>query len=359
MSGELRVKRVSNYVIDKQLGKGTFGDVKLATHVLTGEKVAIKILEKAKISREEDFNRVVREIQVLKMLNHSNIVKLLEVLDTPHHIFLVTQFVENGELFDYVVKRGKLTEQETCKFFRQLISAVSYCHLRRVCHRDLKLENILLNAANDLKIIDFGLSNILSQENAKFKTACGSPSYVAPEVLSGRKYHGPQVDIWSAGIILYAMLCGTLPFDDEELPKLYKKIGSGQFDIPPFVSASAADLLKKILVVDPEKRFDIKQIISHPWFVETLPEPYEPPAELDLPTLIDFRIVYTMTQAIPEWPGIKVIKALNGNRHNQTTATYYLLSEKRANSGEKKPWSFNEQQQYSYGRWNCFFLFTM
>lgn len=151
-----------------------------------------------------------------------------------------------------------------------------------MCHRDLKLENILLDRQNNLKIIDFGLSNILSQENAKFKTACGSPSYVAPEVLSGRKYHGPQVDVWSSGIILYAMLCGTLPFDDEELPRLYKKIGAGQFDIPAFVSATGADLLRKILVVDPEKRADIKTITNHPWFVETCPEPYVPPADLDV-----------------------------------------------------------------------------
>ena len=139
------------------------------------------------------------------------------------------------------------------------------------------------------------------------------------------------------------MLCGTLPFDDEELPRLYKKIGSGQFDIPAFVSASAADLLRKILVVDPEKRADVKTITSHPWFVETCPEPYVPPADLDVQQLIDFRIVYTMTQAIPEWPALKVIKALNANKHNQLTATYYLLSEKKQTSGKNKPWTFAEQ----------------
>lgn len=137
------------------------------------------------------------------------------------------------------------------------------------------------------------------------------------------------------------MVCGTLPFDDEELPKLYKKIGSGQFDIPSFVSDKCADLFKKILVVDPEKRIDMKGIMSHPWFLETIPEPFEPPHDVDMEPNIDFKIIYTMTQAIKEWPAIKVVKALAGNRHNQLTATYYLLSEKR-NLTEKKPWTFSE-----------------
>lgn len=136
------------------------------------------------------------------------------------------------------------------------------------------------------------------------------------------------------------MLCGTLPFDDEELPRLYKKIGAGQFDVPEFISPSAADLLRKILVVDPVARLTLLQVTEHPWFVETLKEPYTHPIEIEVQRLIDFRILYTMTQAIPEWPALKIVKALNANRHNQMTATYYLLSEKRAAAGDKKPWAF-------------------
>ncbi|CAL6060946.1 Kinase [Hexamita inflata] len=341
MQSDLQVKRVSNYIFGEFLGRGSLGCVRLATHQITGEKVAIKILEKSKIMKE--YTRVIREIQVLKTLNHLNVTKLLEVLDTSHYIFLVTQYAENGELYQYIVKRDKLPEQEACKFFRQLIQAVCYCHMRRVCHRDLKLENILLNANNDLKIIDFGLSNILSQDNDKFQTACGSPSYVAPEVLSGRGYHGPQVDIWSCGIILYAMLCGNLPFEDDDRSQLFKKISNGQFTIPPFISPSASDLIKQILIIDPAKRLTIDQIINHPWFTSTLNEPFIKVTELNTPTKIDFRVVHSMTQAIPEWNPPKIIKAIQDNRHNPMTATYFLLSEKSS----EKVWAFEEQEKYA------------
>ena len=213
---KVHVKKVSNYVTGKQLGRGTFGDVRIATHLISGEHVAMKILEKDNIKCESDFKRVVREIQVLKLLNHPNIVKLLEVIDTPRHIYLVTDFVDNGELFSYIVAKQRLPEAEACRFFRQIVHAVQYCHSRKICHRDLKLENILLTKSLDIKIIDFGLSNVLSKDY-KLKTACGSPSYASPEMLSQKKDDGPMVDVWSVGVILYAMLCGYLPFDDDDL----------------------------------------------------------------------------------------------------------------------------------------------
>lgn len=197
-----------------------------------------------------------------------------------------------------------------------------------MCHRDLKLENILLDTHKNIKIIDFGLSNVLAKDY-KLKTACGSPSYASPEMLSQKRYDGPMVDYWALGVILFAMLCGYLPFDDDDLQKLYKKIIAGIFKIPPFVSANAADLITKILVTDPSKRINMKQIMDHPWYKEACPEPIPVVTELDPPTVIDFKIVWTMVQSLKDWDGVKIVKALAANRHNQMTATYHLLSEKR------------------------------
>lgn len=214
-----------------------------------------------------------------------------------------------------------------------------------MCHRDLKLENILLDSEMNIKIIDFGLSNILN--DAKLKTACGSPSYASPEMLSGKRYQGPLIDIWATGIILYAMVCGFLPFDDEKVEQLYKKIISGKFEIPDHVSPSAADLIRKILVTDPEKRITIPEILEHEWYLTANKEQAPKPVELDAELIIDFKIIYTMVNSLPNWSAVKVIKALNANRHNQMTATYYLLSEKRAAENPGKEWNHKEQQQYA------------
>ncbi|TNJ30452.1 Kinase, CAMK CAMKL [Giardia muris] len=347
----VRVKRVSNYITGKSLGTGTFGDVRLATHLITGEKVALKILDKSRIQCEDDFKRIVREIQVLKLLDHPHIVRLLEVIDTPRHIYLVTEFVDNGELFNYVVQKQRLAEPEACRFFHQIVSGLAYCHSRKVCHRDMKLENVLLDSSYNIKLIDFGLSNILMSDETRFKTACGSPSYASPEMLSGRKYHGPSVDVWAAGIILYAMLCGYLPFDHDNTESLYKKIIAGVFQIPSHVSPPAADLLRKILVVNPDKRYTIADILQHPWFVESYvgPEPAPSPRSLlESPSqrVIDFRIIYTMVTKVSDWTALRIIKALNGNRHNQMTATYYLLCERDAQTNGHQ-WNFDEQRRYA------------
>jgi len=342
----VRVKRVSNYITGKTIGRGNFGDVRIATHMITGEKVALKILEKSRIACDDDFKRVVREIQVLKLLNHPNIVKLLEVIDTPRHIYLVTEFVDNGELFKYVVEKKRLDEREACKFLHQIVAGLYYCHKRHVAHRDMKLENVLLDSSMNIKIIDFGLSNILSTDGAKLKTACGSPSYAAPEVLQGKRYSGPYVDIWAVGIIMFAMLCGHLPFDDGNVERLYKKIISGVFTIPSHVSKDAADLLKHILVVDPERRYSLDDIMAHPWFTGNYIGPRIPLNDCEFSKLIDFRVIYTMVDSIPEWTAAKIIRALNGNRHNQLTATYYLLSERRQ-AGGPKAWDIEDQRKYA------------
>ena len=180
------------------------------------------------------------------------------------------EYVEKGELFDYIVAQGRLQEREARRFFQQIVSGVEYCHHHRVVHRDLKPENLLLARDNSVKIADFGLSNLM-RDGEFLHTSCGSPNYAAPEVICGSLYAGPEVDVWSCGVILYALLCGTLPFDDENIPNLFKKIKNGLYTLPGYLSDLARDLIPRMLVVDPLKRITIPEIRQHPWFQTELP----------------------------------------------------------------------------------------
>ena len=177
------------------------------------------------------------------------------------------ELAEAGELFKYIVSKHRLSENEACKYLGQILSGVEYLQQIRVVHRDLKPENLLLDHKKNIKIVDFGLSN-LYQQGETLKTACGSPCYAAPEMIAGKRYNGAQVDIWSCGVILFAMVCGHLPFEDPNTANLYKKILAGEFKLPNYLSAEACDLLKKILVTEPEKRYTIERIRSHPWFLK-------------------------------------------------------------------------------------------
>lgn len=196
---------------------------------------------------------------------HHNIIKIYSVIETPTTIFLIMEYASGGELFDHIVLKKRLTEPEACRFFQQIISGLEYLHKLGTVHRDLKPENLLLDHKKDIKIVDFGLSNTYS-EGELLKTPCGSPCYAAPEMIAGKQYSGMLVDVWSSGIILYAMVCGFLPFDDQNNDILYKKITEGKYTIPNFVSDSVKDLIKRILNNDPNKRFNIEQIKNHPWF---------------------------------------------------------------------------------------------
>ncbi|GFY82963.1 SNF1 kinase homolog 10 [Actinidia rufa] len=207
-----------NYKLGKTLGIGSFGKVKIAEHTLTGHKVAIKILNRRKIKNMDMEEKVRREIKILRLFMHPHIIRLYEVIETPTDIYVVMEYVKSGELFDYIVEKGRLQEDEARNFF-----SAEYCHRNMVVHRDLKPENLLLDSKCNVKIADFGLSNIM-RDGHFLKTSCGSPNYAAPEVISGKLYAGPEVDVWSCGVILYALLCGTLPFDDENIPNLFKKI---------------------------------------------------------------------------------------------------------------------------------------
>ncbi|CAH8277527.1 unnamed protein product [Arabidopsis lyrata] len=261
-----------NYMIGKTLGHGSFAKVKLAVHVATGHNVAIKIFDRLKIKKMDVDIKVQREIKILRLLMHPHIIRQYEGIETPDNIYVVMEYVKSRELFDYIVRNGRLQEDKARHLFQQLISGVEYCHHNRIVHRDLKPENVLLDSKCNIKIVDFGLGNVM-QDGHFFKTSCGSPNYAAPEVVSGKHYSGPEVDIWSCGVILYALLCGTLPFSDENIPSLFDKIKRGIYILPDHLSPLARDLIPRILMVDPLMRISIAEIRQHPWFNNDLP-PY-------------------------------------------------------------------------------------
>eukprot|EP00815_Leptocylindrus_aporus_P011166 CAMPEP_0116056302 /NCGR_PEP_ID=MMETSP0322-20121206/3944_1 /TAXON_ID=163516 /ORGANISM="Leptocylindrus danicus var. apora, Strain B651" /LENGTH=573 /DNA_ID=CAMNT_0003540115 /DNA_START=259 /DNA_END=1981 /DNA_ORIENTATION=- len=271
--------QIGQFILGNNLGIGAFGKVKLATHCITGHKVAIKILNKAKIKQLGMEEKVQREINILHLCTHPHIIRLYEVIDTPTDIFLVNEYVSGGELFDYIVSKGRLSADEARNFFHQIVSGVEYCHFQKIVHRDLKPENLLLDANQNIKIADFGLSNIM-RDGDFLRTSCGSPNYAAPEVISGHLYAGPEVDVWSCGVILYALLCGNLPFDDENIPNLFKKIKSGMYSLPSHLSQLARNLIPRMLEVDPMKRITIPEIRLHPWFQHKLPPYLRHPPEL-------------------------------------------------------------------------------
>jgi 5'-AMP-activated protein kinase catalytic alpha subunit len=262
--------KIGPYVLGRTLGVGSFGKVKLAQHELTGHRVAVKILNRKKIQSLDMDDKVRREIKTLKLFSHPHITRLYEVIDTPTDIFVIIEYVSEGELFDFIVEKGRLSEGDARRFFQQIISGVDYCHRHMVVHRDLKPENLLLDSDFNLKIADFGLSNMM-KDGYFLKTSCGSPNYAAPEVLSGKLYAGPEVDVWSCGVILYALLCGSLPFDDESIPNLFKKIKGGIYSLPGHISDGVRDLIPRMLVVDPCKRITIAEIRQHQWFRVSLP----------------------------------------------------------------------------------------
>jgi len=261
---------IGNYKLSKTLGIGAFGKVKLGEHVPTKHKVAVKILNKGKIAALDMGEKVRREINILRICKHPHIIRLYEVIDTPTDIFLVMEYAPEGELFDYIVGKGKPSPEDAQRLFRQLISAVEYCHFHNIVHRDLKPENLLLDKDYNLKIADFGLSNIM-RDGEFLKTSCGSPNYAAPEVIMGNLYAGPEVDVWSCGVILYALLCGSLPFDDESIPMLFKKIKSGMYSLPSHLLPIPRDLIPRMLIVDPIKRITIAEIRNHLWFSQSIP----------------------------------------------------------------------------------------
>ncbi|XP_073965907.1 serine/threonine-protein kinase MARK2-like isoform X4 [Choristoneura fumiferana] len=254
---------IGKYKLLKTIGKGNFAKVKLAKHVPTGKEVAIKIIDKTQLN-PGSLQKLFREVRIMKMLDHPNIVKLFQVIETEKTLYLVMEYASGGEVFDYLVLHGRMKEKEARAKFRQIVSAVQYCHQKRIIHRDLKAENLLLDGEMNIKIADFGFSNEFTP-GAKLDTFCGSPPYAAPELFQGKKYDGPEVDVWSLGVILYTLVSGSLPFDGSTLRELRERVLRGKYRIPFYMSTDCENLLKKFLVLNPGKRASLETIMRDKW----------------------------------------------------------------------------------------------
>ena len=257
---------VGDYILKNTIGKGTFSRVKLGINRYTGEKVAIKILDKLKIVEKEDLERIIREMAMLSELDNEHVIKIYQIYEDDNNYLIIMEYCEGGELFNYIVKKQRLSENETAFFYYQIIEGIEYIHSKGIAHRDLKPENLLLDKDKKIKIIDFGLSNYFDGIQ-KLETPCGSPCYASPEMVGGNKYNGFFIDVWATGIILFAMLCGYLPFEDDNNDMLFKQILSGKIDYPSHLSDLSKDLLNRIIETDPEKRIKIEEIKKHPFYL--------------------------------------------------------------------------------------------
>jgi len=341
-------KYIGQFILSEKLGQGTFGIVVLATHQITGEKVAVKILEKEKILQEADKTRIEREIKILKNMHHNNIVHLYDIKETASSLYIIMEYISGKELFDYIISKKRLSEFESCNFYQQIISGIEYLGKIKVVHRDLKPENLLLDEHKNIKIVDFGLSNIYPN-NELLRTACGSPCYAAPEMINGEAYLGLRVDIWSSGIVLFAMLCGYLPFEDSDNEILYKKITEGKFKVPKYLSDCCKDFLHKILNVNPNKRYTIEQIKNHPWF-----NIINPKINMSEGLLLHVYIVPIDENILNEmvtkfkFNEEEVRANLIANNHNHTTTTYYLLLKKKLREGKKSIGDMKSKEFLNY-----------
>ncbi|KAF7666659.1 hypothetical protein LDENG_00097620 [Lucifuga dentata] len=323
--------RVGFYDIERTLGKGNFAVVKLARHRITKTEVAIKIIDKTQLDAV-NLEKIYREVQIMKMLDHPHIIKLYQVMETKNMLYLVTEYAKNGEIFDYLAKHGRLSELEARRKFWQILSAVEYCHNRNIVHRDLKAENLLLDGHMNIKIADFGFGNFF-QPGEPLATWCGSPPYAAPEVFEGQQYEGPQLDIWSMGVVLYVLVCGALPFDGPTLPVLRQRVLEGRFRIPYFMTEDCEHLIRRMLVLDPFKRLSIAQIKEHKWMALDVP--------VQRPVLYQQTMSAEGEVSVGEYSeqvlrlmhslGIdqhKTIESLQNKSYNHFAAIYYLLVER-------------------------------
>ncbi|XP_061514921.1 MAP/microtubule affinity-regulating kinase 3 isoform X4 [Anopheles gambiae] len=327
-SGE---EHIGKYKLLKTIGKGNFAKVKLAKHVPTNKEVAIKIIDKTQLN-PSSLQKLYREVRIMKMLDHPNIVKLFQVIETEKTLYLVMEYASGGEVFDYLVAHGKMKEKEARAKFRQIVSAVQYCHQKRIIHRDLKAENLLLDSEMNIKIADFGFSNEFTP-GSKLDTFCGSPPYAAPELFQGRKYDGPEVDVWSLGVILYTLVSGSLPFDGATLKELRERVLRGKYRIPFYMSTDCEVLLKKFLVLNPSKRANLETIMKDKWmnmgYEDDELKPYVEP----LPDLKDQkRIGKTEALVAMGYNRQDIEDSLANTMYDDVFATYLLLGRKSTDS---------------------------
>lgn len=289
--------------------------------------MAIKILEKDKIHDQKDVERITREIKILKKVRHPNVIQLYEIIETEKELYMIMEYANGGELFDYIVRHTRLTEKQACKFYLELVSGIEYIHQSGVCHRDLKPENLLLDYDLTLKIVDFGLSNMYDI-GATLKTACGSPCYAAPEMIAGKRYHGLKTDIWSSGVVFYAMVCGYLPFEDPKTSNLYKKIMSAEYSLPKFLSGQCKDLIRHILNTDPEIRYTVNDIRSHTWSLQVKDRNRDMglfPGKEKMP--VDDKLFNRVLEEY-KFDNKYAGKCIEDNRHNHITACYHLIDKR-------------------------------
>uniref|UniRef100_A0A8C5FY15 Serine/threonine-protein kinase BRSK2-like n=1 Tax=Gouania willdenowi TaxID=441366 RepID=A0A8C5FY15_GOUWI len=326
---------VGPYRLEKTLGKGQTGLVKLGVHCVTCQKVAVKIVNREKLS-ESVLMKVEREIAILKLIEHPHVLKLHDVYENKKYLYLVLEHVSGGELFDYLVKKGRLTPKEARKFFRQIISALDFCHSHSICHRDLKPENLLLDEKNNIRIADFGMAS-LQVGDSLLETSCGSPHYACPEVIRGEKYDGRKADAWSCGVILFALLVGALPFDDDNLRNLLEKVKLGVFHMPHFIPPDCQNLLKGMIEVDAGKRLTLEQIQKHTWYLagKNEPEPEQPvPRKVSIRLLgvvedIDPDVLESMHSLGCFRDKDKLTKDLLSDDDNQEKMIYFLLLDRK------------------------------
>uniref|UniRef100_A0A8C4IXU2 Maternal embryonic leucine zipper kinase n=1 Tax=Dicentrarchus labrax TaxID=13489 RepID=A0A8C4IXU2_DICLA len=309
------------YELYETIGSGGFAKVKLGRHILTGEKVAIKIMNKKDLG--DDLPRVKVEIEAMKSLSHQHVCRLYHVIETSTQIFMVLEYCTGGELFDYIIAKDRLSEEETRVFFRQIVSAMAYVHSQGYAHRDLKPENLLIDEDHNLKLIDFGLcAKPKGGLNYELMTCCGSPAYAAPELIQGKAYIGSEADVWSMGVLLFALLCGYLPFDDDNCMVLYRKIARGKYDNPRWLSPGSILLLNQMMQVDPKRRITVRQLLDHPWVMKEYNSPVEwhsrqPLGHIDVDCITEMAVNMKRSRESTTW------------RYDQTTATYLLLLSKK------------------------------
>ncbi|XP_057323539.1 serine/threonine-protein kinase MARK2-like isoform X3 [Microplitis mediator] len=319
---------IGKYKLLKTIGKGNFAKVKLAKHIPTGKEVAIKIIDKTQLN-PGSLQKLFREVRIMKMLDHPNIVKLFQVIETEKTLYLVMEYASGGEVFDYLVLHGRMKEKEARAKFRQIVSAVQYCHQKKIIHRDLKAENLLLDSEMNIKIADFGFSNEFTPGN-KLDTFCGSPPYAAPELFQGKKYDGPEVDVWSLGVILYTLVSGSLPFDGSTLRELRERVLRGKYRIPFYMSTDCENLLKKFLVLNPTKRASLENIMKDKWmnmgYEDDELKPYLEPE----PDYKDHKRIGESAKAlaIMGYSRTEIEDSLGQAKYDDVFATYLLLGRK-------------------------------
>lgn len=317
-------KQIGNYILIKEIGSGGFAKVYLSLHIPTGEKVAIKVLNKL-LFQEGSLNakRLQREISILKIVKHKNIIKLYEVMETPQKIYLVMELCEKGELFEYISSRKKLDEMVALKFFHQIVNGISYLHKQNIVHRDLKPENMLLDEGYEIKIIDFGISAVYSD---LLSTPCGTVVYAPPEMHFGINYNGMLSDVWSCGVVLYAMVCGYLPFNEENEDKNVENIVKGNFEIPDWVSDQCRDMIRGCLNKDPNKRFDIDKIRAHEWFNMITPI-FRGGIDVNNTIPVDETVV-KLCEKTYKVPRKKIEYSVANNLFDEYNAMYYIVLNK-------------------------------